>query len=620
MKRTIPLLITAAAGFVLIVSFFIPVLQPLGEDAAVWFDILASIAFVLGGGNLLKLQLQKISDRQAGWGYSAVTLAAFLITLGLGLFKFGCPPEQHVEYFGQSFVPVSLESLPEFRVSGEIPRRGDGEPLPASVRRQLFQSGDEIVFRGWLRPDQAHDLSQHSELLGWKVLVEDLAGIAQPPVSLRGKVQYLADHGVLAFQGFMTKADENALRDLFSARPEMSGVLDRLAEQARREASVTVRHFPSGFAIPASAAEFVERTQAGLLFRGPMSPGQRDAIASTWSGFPFTRPLNEPQQLALVAEIESRGKPLNSEQRAAALGVDDEQGNPVKAGFFDLEWSADQLIQHINNAGVSPGSSKSWKEIQQEILAGTERPERSHPAPAPVELNADQRQFVEQFVAQANLGVEQLIAQLSAAGPLTDRQKGAIESFFGKLPTVADQRKTLCFLLLEHGPLSREQQDFLLSGVREQHQWRRTVGELFLAAHRTKFPWSGDYAAQGSPFWWIYEYVFQPLLTTTFAVLAFYVASAAFRAFRAKNLEATLLLGTAFIILLGRTFAGAYLSQAIPDSLSALRIDQMTVYIMSIFNTAGNRAIMIGIALGIASTSLKVLLGIDRSYLGSGDD
>ena len=45
-------------------------------------------------------------------------------------------------------------------------------------------------------------------------------------------------------------------------------------------------------------------------------------------------------------------------------------------------------------------------------------------------------------------------------------------------------------------------------------------------------------------------------------------------------------------------------------------MENLTVYIMSVFNTVGNRAIMIGIALGIVSVSLKVLLGVDRSYLG----
>ena len=134
------------------------------------------------------------------------------------------------------------------------------------------------------------------------------------------------------------------------------------------------------------------------------------------------------------------------------------------------------------------------------------------------------------------------------------------------------------------------------------------------------FSWSGEYREMGSPFWWLYEYAFKPLTATMFSMLAFYIASAAFRAFRAKNLEAILLLGTAFIILLGRTFAGVFLPSWFPDSISGLRIENLTVYIMSVFNTAGNRAIMIGIAIGIASTSLKVLLGVDRSYLGSGEE
>ena len=107
-----------------------------------------------------------------------------------------------------------------------------------------------------------------------------------------------------------------------------------------------------------------------------------------------------------------------------------------------------------------------------------------------------------------------------------------------------------------------------------------------------------------------------------FAMLAFYIASAAFRAFRAKNTEAVLLLGTAFIILLGRTFAGVWMTSWIPDdsAFSGLKIENLSVYIMQVFNTAGSRAIIIGIALGIASTSLKVIMGVDRSWLGSGEE
>ena len=129
---------------------------------------------------------------------------------------------------------------------------------------------------------------------------------------------------------------------------------------------------------------------------------------------------------------------------------------------------------------------------------------------------------------------------------------------------------------------------------------------------------SGKQETPDTPFGWLYEYAMVPLTSTMFALLAFYVASAAFRAFRAKNLEAGLLLGTAFIVLLGRTFAGVVLTGWLPDWASGLRLENLSVYIMQVFNTAGNRAIIIGIALGVAATSLRILLGVDRSWMGGG--
>ncbi|MDP7008367.1 MAG: hypothetical protein QGI78_02240 [Phycisphaerales bacterium] len=130
------------------------------------------------------------------------------------------------------------------------------------------------------------------------------------------------------------------------------------------------------------------------------------------------------------------------------------------------------------------------------------------------------------------------------------------------------------------------------------------------------YAWSGYYLEEGSGMWWIYQHMVVPLTSTMFAMLAFYVATAAFRAFRAKNTEATLLLVTAGVVLLGRTYAGVWLFGWLPDSLLWLRFDNLTVWIMDIPNTAGTRAITIGIALGVVATSLRILLGVDRSYLG----
>ena len=97
------------------------------------------------------------------------------------------------------------------------------------------------------------------------------------------------------------------------------------------------------------------------------------------------------------------------------------------------------------------------------------------------------------------------------------------------------------------------------------------------------------------------------------------INAAAFRAFRAKTREATLLLIAAFIILIGRTPVGILMTAWLPDSLQWLTIPNLSGWILSVPNMAGQRAVMIGVALGIISTSMKMILGIERSWLG-GDD
>ncbi|GAB4324667.1 MAG: hypothetical protein Kow0074_17820 [Candidatus Zixiibacteriota bacterium] len=129
--------------------------------------------------------------------------------------------------------------------------------------------------------------------------------------------------------------------------------------------------------------------------------------------------------------------------------------------------------------------------------------------------------------------------------------------------------------------------------------------------------WSGNVTHPLSTFQQFYNYIFNPLQATMYALLAFFVASASYRAFRAKNPEATILLATAFIILLGRTPAGTYATGWLPESLSFFHVPNLANWVMAVPNLAGQRAILIGIALGVIAMSLRVILGVERTYLGS---
>lgn len=335
MKRTVPVLITFLIGLTLAIAYFTPFVGDLGEMALIHFDILAAIAFILGGGNLLRSHGEKIFKRRAGWGYSLIAVVTFVLTLGVGLAKVGV-------------------SAP-----------------PGMWTDSLLRSGQTVAFA-------------------------------------RLNVTYTDDKRDFALETTIRKAEPGTTADVL-----------------------------------------VDGTRVGQL-------------------------------------------KVNEEGRADGK----------------LEFKYDEAAQSPEYAALAKADD-------------------AH---------------------QAKLTVGDLSGALVAYGPIL-----------------------------------------------------------------------GEFNSNGSWFWWLYEYWFKPLQQTTFAMLAFYVASAAFRAFRAKNIESLLLLGTAFIILLGQTFVGTLLTQGLPEHgfLSFFVVPNLKGWIMSVFNTAGNRAIMIGIALGIASTSLKVIFGIDRSYLGS---
>jgi hypothetical protein len=107
----------------------------------------------------------------------------------------------------------------------------------------------------------------------------------------------------------------------------------------------------------------------------------------------------------------------------------------------------------------------------------------------------------------------------------------------------------------------------------------------------------------------LFNAILLPVQATMFALLAFYLASASFRAFRTRSLDATVLLVSAVIVMIGRL-----------DDGQTLHLPDISRWILNSPNLVAKRAILIGVGLGMASTALKVVLGIERSYLGSGKD
>ena len=163
---------------------------------------------------------------------------------------------------------------------------------------------------------------------------------------------------------------------------------------------------------------------------------------------------------------------------------------------------------------------------------------------------------------------------------------------------------------------------------------------------------------KGSAFYWMFKHIYLPLGASMFALLAFFVASASYRAFKIRNFEATLLLISGIFLMIGRVPLGqlvpwwisleiyicllfsiiAYrfrdkknllysliISMIIMPfivmylnltDINVFKIPDFQEWIMNVPATAGSRAIMIGIALGTIAQSYRIITGREKSILG----
>jgi uncharacterized membrane protein YhaH (DUF805 family) len=119
-------------------------------------------------------------------------------------------------------------------------------------------------------------------------------------------------------------------------------------------------------------------------------------------------------------------------------------------------------------------------------------------------------------------------------------------------------------------------------------------------------------------FKWLFKYIQVPMDATMFSLLAFFIASASYRAFRARTLEATLLLVAALIVMIGNAPIGDFIwNKIMPfgDNLPST----VRQWILENPNLSSRRGVILGVSLGIISQSIRIMLGIERSYLGGGD-
>lgn len=103
----------------------------------------------------------------------------------------------------------------------------------------------------------------------------------------------------------------------------------------------------------------------------------------------------------------------------------------------------------------------------------------------------------------------------------------------------------------------------------------------------------------------LYSGLFVSLGSAMFSLLGVYIAAAAFRAFRVRTFESSLMMGAALIVMLGQIPFGIWLSESLPDARR---------WLLEIPNSAAFRAITIGAGVAALIMAFRMWLSLESDF------
>jgi hypothetical protein len=112
----------------------------------------------------------------------------------------------------------------------------------------------------------------------------------------------------------------------------------------------------------------------------------------------------------------------------------------------------------------------------------------------------------------------------------------------------------------------------------------------------------------------LFEGMLRNLEATMFSILAFYIVSAAYRAFRIRSGEAAVLMIVALVLMMGQVPRGMAVTNWIPQDhpLAIWRIESFSQYVLTAVNSPAQRAIQFGLGLGSLAMALRIWLSLER--------